>query len=139
MTKQKQTEHKRKKWLRFTIITLTLLLAIGCVFCTDIFTVGETITKDLFTKVKDFYCNGLFYLLGGLDLIFMAVYAKDDKKFAVFKAAGIAVVGVFIGLHLIGLVKTTLTGIVSKYDSTTNTTVEYTGNTNTDGDTGSIE
>lgn len=125
----KQKLHKRKKILRIAIISCTLLLMVGCVFCTDIFTVGETITKDLFTKVKDFYCNGLFYLLGGLDLIFMAIYAKDDKKFAIFKAAGIAVVGVFIGLHLIGTIKTTLSGIVSKYDTTSDTTIEYTGDT----------
>ena len=125
----KQKLHKRNKLLRIAIISCTLLLMVGCVFCTDIFQAGEAITKDLFTKVKEFYCDGLFYLLGALDLVFMALYAKDDKKFAIFKAAGIAVVGVFIGLHLIGSVKTTITGIVSKYDTTSDTTIEYTGDT----------
>lgn len=130
MTKQKQTEHKRNKWLRFSIISLTLILAIGCVFCSDIFSIGESITKDLFTKIKDFYCNGLFYLLGGLDLLLMALYAKDEKKFAIFKTAGIWVIVIFIVFHMADAIRGTASNIASKFDSAAGgTSVEYTGDT----------
>lgn len=120
------------KLVRVCIIITTLLLMIGCVFCSDIFTVGEDISKDLFTKIKSLYCDGLFYLLVAIDLLLWAIFAKDDKKSKIFQYALYVIIGVFFAFHLIGVAKNTITDIVSRYDNTTETTIEYTGDANTE-------
>lgn len=117
----------KKSTKRLLIIVATLLLMVGCVFCTDVFAAGEEISIDFFTKIKNLYCNGLFYPLIGIALVLWGFFAKDQKKGDIFKNACIIIVGVFVALHLIGSLKVTIENIVGKYDSTSNISTEYTG------------
>lgn len=122
----------KQKILKYAIMTVTLSLMIGCVFCNDIFVVGEEISKDLYTRIKEVYCDGLFWVLGVLDLVLWAVYSKDDKKRAIFKGAMITLVGVYLALNLYGVGKDTIDKIIGKYSSDTETSIEYTGDIGTD-------
>lgn len=117
----------KKSTKRILIIAATLLLMVGCVFCTDVFAAGEEISMDLFSKVKNLYCNGLFFPLIAIALVLWGFFAKDQKKGEIFKNACIIIVGVFVALHLISSLKVTIENIVGKYDSSSNISTEYTG------------
>lgn len=77
-----------------------------------IWAVGQTAGKNLFDKMKNLYCDGLFLPLLALNLILLAV-TKDDKKRGVLRYALIMLVVVYIIFNATGTIIKTITDFIA--------------------------
>lgn len=76
---------------------------------TNIFDAGGNLADSLFNQIKDLYVGKLFPLLLVVNLVLLA-FTKDDKKVALLKRTLITICVVFIAMHLVSLITSTLTG-----------------------------
>lgn len=103
---------KAPKSLKALLQAATVGFSVVSVKADTLWEVGKTASTDLFAKMKDLYCNGLFWPLLGLNLILLA-FTKDDKKRGVLRYALIAIIIVYVIFNGITLLKETLDDFIT--------------------------